>query len=117
MNNCNKYIQKLSNLVSIVCLLDIWLKKIETFSSNNNKFYRCFGANLSRTYVHTIAKNRFTARKKSYAKALVNFGHYTRNDCLSFIAGVLKWWVATQKWVAGPQFLTLDSMRAPKFRH
>jgi hypothetical protein len=26
-------------------------------------------------------------------------------------------WVATQKWVAGPEFLTLDSMRAPKSRH
>jgi hypothetical protein len=23
----------------------------------------------------------------------------------------------TQKWVAGPEFLTLESMRAPKFRH
>ncbi len=29
----------------------------------------------------------------------------------SFRPGVLKWWVA------GPEFLTLDSMRAPKFRH
>jgi hypothetical protein len=33
------------------------------------------------------------------------------------IPGVLEWWVATQKWVAGSEFLTLDSMRAPKFRH
>ncbi len=29
---------------------------------------------------------------------------------------VPEWWIATQKWVAGPDFLTLDSMRAPKFR-
>jgi hypothetical protein len=36
---------------------------------------------------------------------------------INCITGVLKWWVATQKWVAGPEFLTLDSMRAPKFRH
>ncbi len=33
------------------------------------------------------------------------------------IPQVLKWWVATLKWVAGPEFLTLDSMRTPKFRH
>jgi hypothetical protein len=30
---------------------------------------------------------------------------------------ILKWWVATQKWVAGQEFLTLDSMRTPIFRH
>jgi hypothetical protein len=27
-----------------------------------------------------------------------------------------KWWAAAQKWVAEPEFLTLSSMRAPKFR-
>jgi hypothetical protein len=31
-------------------------------------------------------------------------------------AEVPKWWVATQKWVAEPEFLTLSSTRAPKFR-
>jgi len=36
---------------------------------------------------------------------------------LYFIPKVLKWWVATLKWVAGPEFLTLDSIRAPRFRH
>ncbi len=30
---------------------------------------------------------------------------------------VPKWWVATQKWVAEPEILTLSSMRALKFRH
>jgi hypothetical protein len=30
---------------------------------------------------------------------------------------VPKWWVAAQKWVAEPQFLTLSCMREPKFRH
>ncbi len=38
-------------------------------------------------------------------------GVHTFNSVTYSKAEVLKWWVA------GPKILTLDSMRAPKFRH
>jgi hypothetical protein len=65
------------------------------------------------TFVHSLLKVddsniKFMIKSISYIFTVI------RESCK---AGVLKWWVATQKWVAGPEFLGLDSMRAPKFRH
>jgi hypothetical protein len=77
-------------------------------------------------YTNYLSTHLFCKRKISNCQLpgtniiknnLIFFSLKTMRYIENYRTEVPKWWVATQKWVAGPEFLTLDSMRAPKFRH
>ncbi len=71
--------------------------------------------------ISELNKYKFTEKDKSeltpIAKREESEEENKSNDETKSRAGVLKWWAATQKWVVEPEFLTLSSMRVPKFRH
>lgn len=89
MNNCKKYMQKIiKSRINSLIIRYLIKKKNQTFSPNIKKFYR-YLAQIFRELTFTLQQKIDLHLERIQMKAMLNFGRYTRSDCVAFIVTVL----------------------------